>query len=182
MTGSKIIHALAIAADGVPVKAVYRHSIHDAGILRNICLIPQHSAYFIFGAAVITLAISTVCPSKRINACVDGFVVAVSAGYLDNNNLVAAAFHNLYVLIRKNIYIDDRMIIDAVPEIRNKFFGRGERHTGKALVCIFYNAKQNITAESIGKSRVCLPDAMRQTALCLFCFYAVVFFVFIQLG
>ena len=160
MAGSEIIHALAIATDGVPVKAVYRHSIHDAGVLRNICLIPQHSAYFIFGAAVITLAVSTVCPRKRINACVDGFVVAVGAGYLDNNNPVAAAFDNLHIAVRKNIYIDDRMIIDAVPEIRNKFFGRGKRHTGKALVCIFHNAKQNITAKSIGKSGVCLPDAM----------------------
>ena len=178
MTGSEIIHALAIAADGVPVKAVYRHSIHDAGILQNIRLISKHSAYFIFGAAVITLTISTVCPSKRISTCVDGFVVAVGAGNLDNNNPVAAAFCNLYISVRKNIYIDDRMIIDAVPEINNKFFGRGKRHTGKALVCIFYNAKQNITAESIGKSRVCLPNAMGQTALCFFGFYAVAFCIY----
>ena len=141
MAGSEIIHALAIATDGVPVKAVYRHSIHDAGILRNIRLIPQHSAYFILGAAVITLAIPAICPRKRINACVDGFVVSVGAGHFDNNNLVAAAFYNLHIAVRKNIYIDDGMIVDAVPEIRNKFFGRRKRYTGKALIRIFYNAK-----------------------------------------
>lgn len=160
MAGSEIIHALAIAANGVRIKAVYRHSIHDAGVLRNIRLIPQHSAYFILGTAVIALAVPTICSRKRINARVDGFVVAVGAGYFDDNNLVAATFYDLYIAVRKNIYIDDRMIIDAIPEIRNKFFGRGKRHTGKALVCIFYNAKQNITAECIGKGRVCLPDAM----------------------
>ena len=160
MTGAEIIHALAIAANGVPIKAVYRHSIHDAGVLRNIRLIPHHGAHFILGAAVITLTISTVCPRKRINACVNGFVVAVGAEHFDNNNLVAAAFYNLHIAVRKNIYIDDGMIVDAVSEVRNKFFRRGKRHTGKNLVCIFYNAKQNITAESIGKSGVCLPDAM----------------------
>lgn len=87
--------------------------------------------------------------------------MAVGAEHFDNNNLVAAAFYNLHIAVRKNIYIDDGMIVDAVPEVRNKFFRRGKRHTGKNLVCIFYNAKQNITAESIGKSGVCLPDAMR---------------------
>ena len=182
MAGSEIIHALAIAANGVRIKAVYRHSIHDAGVLRNIRLIPHHGAHFILGAAVITLAISTIRSRKRINACVDRLIVAVSAGHFDNNNPVAAAFYNLYISVRKNIYIDDGMIIDAVPEVRNKFFGKGELHTGKTLVCIFYNAKQNIAAESVGKSGVCLPDAMGQTALRFFGFYAVVFLVFTQLG
>ena len=178
MTGAEIIHALAIAADGVPVKAVYCHSIHDAGVLRNIRLIPHHGAHFILGAAVITLAIPAICSRKRIDTSIDGFVVAVGAGYFDDNNLVVTAFYDLYIAVRKDIYIDDGVIIDAVPEIRNKFFGGGERHTGKALVCIFYNAKQNITAESIGKSRVCLPDAMGQTALRFFGFYAVVLLIF----
>ena len=124
MTGAEIIHALAIAADGVRIKAVYRHSIHDAGILRNIRLISKHSAYFIFGAAVITLTISTVCPSKRISTCVDGFVVAVGTRNLNNNNSVSAAFDNLHISVRKNIYIDDGMIVDTIPEIRNNLFGR----------------------------------------------------------
>ena len=76
--------------------------------------------------------------------------MAVSAGYFDDNNLVAAAFYDLYIAVRKDIYIDDGVIIDAVPK-SEQFFGGGERHTGKALVCIFYNAKQNITAEVLAK-------------------------------
>ena len=133
MAGSEIIHALAIAANGVRIKAVYRHSIHDAGVLRNIRLIPHHGAHFILGAAVITLAISTIRSRKRINTCVDRLIVAVSAGYFDDNNLVAAAFYDLYIAVRKDIYIDDGVIIDAVPKIRNKFFGVGSGTLEKLL-------------------------------------------------
>ena len=82
--------------------------------------------------------------------------------------LVTVTFYNLHILVRKNIYIDDGMIVDAVPEIYDKFFGGGEWYTGKAFICIFYNTKQNVATKSIGKSWVCLPDAMGQTALCLF--------------
>ena len=112
MTGAEIIPALAIAADGVPVKAVYCHSIHDAGVLRNIRLIPHHGAHFILGAAVITLAIPAICSRKRIDTSIDGFVVAVGAGYFDDNNLVVTAFYDLYIAVRKDIYIDDGVIIE----------------------------------------------------------------------
>ena len=152
MAGAKIIHALTIAADSVHIKAVYRHSIHDAGVLRNIRLITHHGAHFIPCATVISLAVPKVCSRKRINAHVDRFVVAVGAGYFDDNNLVTATFYNLHILVRKNIYIDDGMIVDAVPEIYDKFFGGGEWYTGKAFICIFYNTKQNVATKSIGKS------------------------------
>lgn len=58
--------------------------------------------------------------------------MAVSAG-TSMTTTAAAAFYDLYIAVRKDIYIDDGVIIDAVPKIRNKFFGGGERHTEKLL-------------------------------------------------
>ena len=51
----------------------------------------------------------------------------------------------------------------------------------KLLSVFFYNAEQNITAESVGKSQVCFLNAMGQTALSLFGFKAVTLSVLAQL-
>lgn len=137
---------------------------------------------FLPRAAVVPLAVAAVGAGKRVRADVDRLVVPVGPWHLDDHDAVALALPDLHVLIREDVHIGDSTVVDAVPEVRRQPLRVGQRHAGKALAGVFDHTQQDVPAEGVGKGRIGLSDAVRQSALGALGFQAVVLLVLAQVG
>ena len=100
----------------------------------------------------------------------------------DHDDPVAAAFHDLYILLRKNIRAHPRAVIYNVPEFGDQALGRGKRDGDKVSPGVLNHSQKENAAEGIGESRIGFPDAVRKAALRFLRFDPVVFPIDFQIG